>query len=338
MEAEAVIGVDTHKDSHSAALLNQVGALQSWLEVAASESGYRKLLCWARRSSCERLWVIEGTGSYGAGLAAFLNAQGELVREGDHPKRSPRGPLGKSDHVDAIRVAKEALGQKRLGLPKTRAEREMLRVLCTAREGAIQAQKQGLNQLYAFVVSAPEELRRRLGRLRGPALLKACLQLRAAGEPEAVVTASTLRSIAKRVKALEQEAAAYAEQIRKLVVKLAPALLAEPGVGPLTAAQLLLSWSHAGRIHSADAFAKLAGVAPIPASSGRMQRHRLNRLGDRQLNRALHVVAISRSRCDGRTQTYIARRTAEGKSAREIRRCLKRYIARRLFRLLESLT
>lgn len=337
MEAKALIGVDTHKDSHSAALLNEVGALQDWLEVSASARGYRRLLSWARSESSNRIWVIEGTGSYGAGLAAYLSARGERVHEGDHPKRSSRGAAGKSDYLDAIRVAKEALTRDRLGLPKKRGQREMLRVLMTAREGAVNAQKQGLNQLYALVVSSPEDLRSRLDGLRGAALVKACLQLRPTGDAERVVTATTLRAVARRVRALGQEAAEYEAQVRQLVASLAPALLAERGVGPLTAAQFLLSWSHAGRIRNQDAFAKLAGVAPIPASSGRVQRYRLNRLGDRRLNRALHVVAISRWRCDHRTQTYIARRTAEGKSPREIRRCLKRYIARRLFRLLEAL-
>ncbi len=148
---------------------------------------------------------------------------------------------------------------------------------------------------------------------------------------------SVLYFVARRVRALTTEAAAYEGQIDKLVSTLAPQLLALKGVGPLSAAQMLVSWSHAGRLRDHNAFAKLAGVAPLPASSGRVQRHRLNRLGDRQLNRALHLVAITRSRCDAQTQAYIARRTAEGKSAREIRRCLKRYLARRIFKLLEHL-
>jgi len=337
MEASMVVGVDTHKDSHSAALLDAVGALQAAFEVPATASGYRELLGWARARSRARAWVVEGTGSYGAGLAAYLGSQGEAVYEGDHPKRSWRGPAGKSDQLDAIWVAKDALSRRQLGWPKRRGEREMLRVLLSAREGAVRAQTQGLNQLYALVVAAPEALRRRLHRRRGVALVKACLQLRRRGDPETALTAATMRSVALRVKALLAEADDYERQIRVLVAGLAPSLLGELGVGPLTAAQLLVSWSHGGRVRSADAFAKLAGVAPIPASSGRVQRHRLNRLGDRRLNRALHTVAITRARCDRETQAYVARRTQEGKSPREIRRCLKRYIARRLFRILERL-
>ena len=332
-----VVGVDTHKASHSAALLNELGVVQGGLEVAASAAGYRQLLGWARSQSKARVWVVEGTGSYGAGLAKYLSEQDEVVYEGDHPKRSWRGPAGKSDQLDAIWVAKEALSGQRRSLPRARGERELLRVLLTARNGAVEAEKQGLNQRYALVVSAPEPLRQRLGKLRAAALVKACLGLRPHGDQEAAVTAETLRSVARRVSALATEAATYEHQIGKLVAARAPELLALKGVGPLSAAQFLVSWSHAGRLRDHNAFAKLAGVAPLPASSGRIQRHRLNRLGDRQLNRALHLVAITRSRCDAQTQAYIARRTSEGKSSREIRRCLKRYLARRVFKLLERL-
>jgi transposase len=332
-----VIGVDTHKETHSAALLNELGVVQGGLEVAASVAGYRQLLGWARSTSGARVWVVEGTGSYGAGLAKYLSEQDEVVYEGDHPKRSWRGPAGKSDQLDAIWVAKEALSRPRPNLPRARGERELLRVLLTARNGAVEAEKQGLNQLHALVVSAPEPLRQRLGRLRAAALVKACLRLRAHGDQGTALTAETPRSVARRVSALATEAATYEGQVRKLVAVRAPELLALKGVGPLSAAHFLVSWSHAGRLRDHNAFAKLAGVAPLPASSGRVQRHRLSRLGDRQLNRALHLVTITRSRCDAQTQTYIARRTAEGKSAREIRRCLKRYLARRIFKLLEHL-
>jgi transposase len=332
-----VVGVDTHKQAHSAALLNELGVVQGGLDVKASAAGYQQLLDWARTKSAARVWVVEGTGSYGAGLAAYLSEQGEVVYEGDHPKRSWRGPAGKSDQLDAIWVAKELLCRRRPSLPRSRGERELLRVLLTARNGAVEAEKQGLNQLYALVVSAPEPLRRRLGNLRSVALLKACLRLRPAGDQESLVTAMTLRSVARRVSALTSEADAYEGQIRQLVAARAPHLLALKGVGPLSAAQILVSWSHAGRVRDHNAFAKLAGVAPLPASSGRIQRHRLNRLGDRQLNRALHLIAITRARCDAQTQAYIARRTSEGKSIREIRRCLKRYLARRVFKLLETL-
>ncbi len=154
---------------------------------------------------------------------------------------------------------------------------------------------------------------------------------------ETRVTADTLRTVARRLGALQEEAENYTEQLSQLVAETAPALVAEPGVGAITAAQLLVSWSHAGRIRNESAFAAMAGVAPIPASSGRVLRHRLNRLGDRRLNRALHTIVVSRSRCHAATKRYLARRSAQGKSVREIRRCLKRYLARRLFRLLQAI-
>lgn len=337
MEGAMVIGVDTHKDGHSAALVDQLGAVQASTEVAASQAGYQRLLSWAQDHSQQRVWAVEGTGSYGAGLAAFLSQLGEVVYEGDRPKRGSRTGRPKSDQLDAIQVARESLMHTHHATPRQRGEREMLRVLLTAREGAVTAKTRGLNQLQALLVSAPSDLRERLQKVSGTGLVKACLGLRPAGDPETVVTATTLRSVARRVQALTVEAAAYERQLARLVANLAPALLAEPGVGSLTAAQILVSWSHAGRLRSEDAFAAFAGVAPLPASSGRVQRHRLNRMGDRRLNRALHTAVLVRSAHDPQTQAYIARRTAEGKSAREIRRCLKRYLARRLFRLLEAL-
>ena len=332
-----VVGVDTHKDSHSAAAVDGQGRVRATLEVAASGSGYRSLLRWAARLPGSRCWAVEGTGSYGAGLASYLAAQGELVLEGDRPKRRARGAAGKSDQLDAIRVALEALSREHHAQPRSRGQREAIRVLLLARQGAVSGYKQGLNQLYALVVTAPEPLRERLIRLHGERLVSACSRLRPQGDLETSVTATTLHAVARRLGELRAEAAAYERRLAGLVASSAPELLAEPGVGTLVGAQLLVSWSHAGRIRNEDAFAALAGVAPVPASSGRVVRHRLNRQGDRQLNRALHVVALTRSTCHRPTQAYIARRRGEGKSSREIRRCLKRYLSRRFFRLLQRL-
>lgn len=332
-----VVGVDTHKDSHSAALVDELGGVLAAIDVGANRTGYQNLLKWARCQSSQRIWVVEGTGSYGAGLAAFLTAQDEAVFEGDRPQRRKRGAEGKSDQLDAIKVAREALAREHHAVPRGRGRREAIRVLLSAREGAVNAYRQGLNQLYALVVTAPDPIRERLIRLKGEQLLRACIRLRVAGDLETSVTVTTLRQVARRLRALQVEAAAYERQLDELVSEVAPALLAEPGVGPITAAQLLVSWSHAGRIRSENAFAALAGVAPVPASSGRVVRHRLNRQGDRQLNRALHTVALGRSSFHRPTKEYIARRTAEGKTTREIRRCLKRYLARHFFRLLQHL-
>lgn len=333
-----VVGVDTHKDSHSAALVDELGGVLASTDVLANQRGYVQLLEWARCRSPRRTWVVEGTGSYGAGLASFLARCGEVVYEGDRPQRRKRGAAGKSDQLDAIKVAREALAREHHALPRQRGNREAIRVLLSTREGAVSAYRQALNQLYALVVTAPEPIRERLIRLKADQLVDACLRLRrTAGDVETSVTKRVLRQLALRIETLQAEAADYEAQLKELVAETVPALLAEPGVGVITAAQLLVSWSHAGRVRNENAFAAMAGVAPVPASSGRVVRHRLNRQGDRRLNRALHVVALCRSSFHAPTKNYIARRTAEGKSSREIRRCLKRYLARRFFRLLQSL-
>jgi transposase len=333
-----VVGVDTHKDTHSAAMVDELGGLVASTDVSANRRGYVRLLEWARgRSSC-RTWIVEGTGSYGAGLASFLARCGELVYEGDRPQRRKHGASGKSDQVDAIKVAREALAREHHALPRQRGSREAIRVLVSTREGAVSASRQALNQLYALVVTAPERIHDRLIGLKGDELVSVCLRLRcSADDVETSVTVKALRQVARRIRMLQAEAAEQAAQLGQLVAETAPALLAEPGVGTISAAQLLVSWSHAGRIRNEGAFAAMAGVAPIPASSGRVVRHHLNRQGDRRLNRALHVVAVCRSSFHAPTKDYIARRTAEGKSPREIRRCLKRYLARRFFRLLQRL-
>ena len=193
-----VVGVDTHKDSHSAAAVDGQGRVRATLEVAASGSGYRSLLRWAARLPGSRCWAVEGTGSYGAGLASYLAAQGELVLEGDRPKRRARGAAGKSDQLDAIRVALEALSREHHAQPRSRGQREAIRVLLLARQGAVSGYKQGLNQLYALVVTAPEPLRERLIRLHGERLVSACSRLRPQGDLETSVTATTLHAVARR--------------------------------------------------------------------------------------------------------------------------------------------
>src|SRR6266536_539964 len=161
-ELAFVVGVDTHKDSHSAALVDAVGALVGAADVEANRGGYRRLLKWARGASPQRTWVTEGTGSYGAGLASYLLANGEQVLEGDRPQRRKRGAGGKSDHLDAVKVAREALARDRHAAPRQRGRREAIRALVTTRQGVVTAYRQGLNQLYALVVSAPEPIRERL--------------------------------------------------------------------------------------------------------------------------------------------------------------------------------
>jgi Transposase IS116/IS110/IS902 family./Transposase. len=338
-EVDYVIGVDTHKNAHSAAVVNAVGGVVAGVEVAASDAGYRSLLRTAQvRAAGRRAWAVEGTGSFGSGLAAFLQQHGERVLEIERPRR-PRQKPAKSDQLDAIRAAREALADDTLAQPRQRGSREALRILLTTREGALKARTQALCQLHALVVGAPEMLRGRLRNLPTDELVRRCLQLRRHPQQclELQVTSQSLRQIARRAEALRAEAASCEKEIALLVSGLAPSLTAEPGVGPICAGQIICAWSHRGRVRSDAAFAALAGVAPIPASSGQVVRYRLNRRGDRQLNRALHTIVMWRTNHHAESKHYLFRRRTEGKSDREIRRCLKRHLARRIFKLLQRL-
>jgi transposase len=215
--------------------------------------------------------------------------------------------------------------------------REALRVLMVARAGAVRTRTDAIRQIRALVVSAPEDLRRRLRRLGAMSLLLRCAALRPprGADPALAATASALRALARRALAATDEARQHERDIAQCVRAVAPQLLSELGVGPVSAAQILISWSHPGRFADEARFARLAGVAPIPASSGQTVRHRLDRGGDRQLNRALHTIVLCRRQHDPATRAYIERRISEGKSTREAVRSLKRYLARHLFRLLE---
>jgi transposase len=319
-KVDHVIGVDTHRDRHAAAILDRNGGLVAELTVPSDRAGAQALLgVVVQRAPGRRCWALEGTGCYGAGLASFLTAEGEWVTEIDRPKR-PRGRHGaKSDPLDAIRAGREAL-----------------RVLQLTRSGAVKVATDARRNLKALLVTAPEPLRAGLGGGTWLAQTRACAALttQPSDPVEYRATVRALRLTAERVLAAHAEAKQLEKELRVLVAAMAPALLAQPGVGPITAAQVLISWSHPGRLRSEAAFAMLAGAAPIEASSGRVVRHRLNRGGDRQLNRALHTIVMLRERYHQPTKRYVARRTTEGKSQREIRRCLKRTVARQLYRLL----
>jgi transposase len=334
-----IIGVDTHKATHTAAVVNPTGVAIAHQTVPADAAGYLRVYRFAvEQAPGRRVWAVEGTGSYGAGLTAYLLEQGEWVTEIDRPARPARRNGAKTDDLDAVRAAREALGREHLAQPRRRGDREAIRVLVTTRESAMQARTCAINHLKALVVNAPERLRDELRTLATDDLLVRCARLRSHPtqpvEHRATITA--LRRTARRVLALTAEAGDLQAELDTLVGRLAPRLLAEPGVGVICAAQLLNAWSHAGRLRSEAAFAMLGGAAPIEASSGKVVRHRLNRSGDRQLNRALHTIALSRMAHHAETRAYVARRTAEGKTPREIKRCLKRYLARRLFKLLET--
>jgi transposase len=339
-QADHVLGVDTHRDSHSAAVLAaDTAVVQGQITVSADERGYRRLLGFARkRAPGRRAWAVEGTGSYGAGLTAFLRAEDELVIEVDRPRRPARRNGAKSDELDAIRAAREALTREHLSQPRMRGEREALRVLLATRDSAVRSKRAAISLLKGLLVSAPSSLREGLRGLSTKDQLARCARLRnnPTHSSEQRATIIALRASAKRVLALEEEASELQREIEPIIQRVAPQLLEEMGIGPITAAQILNAYSHAGRIRSEAAFAALAGTAPLPASSGQTIRHRLNRGGDRQLNRALHTIVLCRMRDEPRTRAYAARRQAEGRSTREIKRCLKRYTARHLYRLLQA--
>jgi transposase len=335
-----VLGVDTHADSHALALVEVASQrTRRSLTIPATRRGYRQALRLGRRQAPgQRVWALEGSGSYGAGLARFLSERGECVLEVERPARSGSRARLKSDALDAERAARQVLAGAAAGLPRLGSQTQALRALLTTREGAVSACTAALNELRALIVGAPPELRERLQGSSEAALLSACVRLRpgrADSERAAVVLA--LRSLALRVRQLRGEARRLEAELARRIATIAPALLARRGVGPISAAALLVAWSQPRRLRSEAAFARLAGVAPIPASSGKLVRYRLDRGGDRRLNRALHTIVLSLRRVDAETRAYIARRVSEGKSEREAVRCLKRYLARSLFRMLEAM-
>ena len=340
---EVVIGVDTHKDTHSAAVLDaRTGGVLARVTVPADPDGYAQLSALAQAHWGLRAWAVEGAGGYGAGLTRHLTAGEELVIELDRPKRPARRAGAKSDPIDAERAARDALARTRLAQPKTGPERAALQLRLTARRAAIEAAADAARQLHALVITAPEVVRTRFRGQSTRAMIATATGLRptatrsAAGDLEVLTALTVLRDLARRIRFLQAEAAEHEADIRTIVRAWRPDLLQLTGVGPIVAATVLTAWSHPGRCRDDAAFAMLAGAAPIPASSGKTIRYRLNRAGDRQLNRALHTIALVRLQHDERTRAYAERRCAQGKTDREIKRCLKRYIARELYYLLTS--
>jgi transposase len=337
-QLDYIVGVDPHRDSHSLAVVHIVsGAIAYEATVNANSDGYTQALKLVdEHAPGRRAFAIEGTGSYGAGLTRFLTDRGERVLEVSRLRRE-RGSGGKTDALDAVRAARSVLGQERPSTPRAGGERQALQALVAAREGAVNARRAGLCQLRDLLITTPEPLRSELRPLTRARLLQRLAATHPHGRTDAELRGSllALRSIARRVLQLTVEERDLAREIETLTRRLAPQLLDQPGVGAHAAAQLVLSWSHHGRITSEAAFAKLAGAAPIPASSGQTIRYRLDRSGDRKLNRALHMILVTRKRTHPATIAYIERRIQEGKTRREANRCLKRYLARSLYRLLE---
>jgi transposase len=326
-------GVDTHGKTHHAAVVDQVGRVLGDQEFPASAAGYRALLAWLRSWGRVVKVGVEGTGTYGAGLARHLAGEGVELVEVDRPDRRTRRAKGKSDPIDAIAAARAALSGQASGAPKTRTGPvEAIRALRVARRGAVKARTAALNQLHGLIASAPENLRADLVAVPASALADRCAQLpiddtRMTDPVNA--TRAALRAIAIRVQALSAEIAQADKRLRPAITKTAPRLSALYGAGPEVAGQLLATaGDNPDRLRSEAALAHLCGAAPIPASSGRTDRHRLNRGGDRAANNALYTIVMCRMRYDPRTRDYVERRTKQGLSKKEIMRCLKRYVVR----------
>lgn len=339
-QVDYVVGVDTHRDEHVlAVVVASTGAVVAQRSVAATSRGYGQALRFAaEHAPAARVWAVEGAGHYGAGLARHLSGRGETVVEAGRSPRGERRLQGKDDQLDAARAARTALSSETLALPREGQRREALRLLMVARRSAVDVRREALVQLRSVIVTAPDELRSELRGLSQTRLIERCSRLRRSSgrTPDELAATLVLRTLARRVRSATEEAAELQTEILVHVRALAPRLLDESGVGPIVAAQLIVSWSHKGRVRSEAAFARLAGVAPIPASSGQTTRYRLSRGGDRQLNRALHTVILHRRLHDPATRDYIDRRVAEGKTRRDAVRLLKRYLARHLYRVLNQ--
>jgi transposase len=338
-EGDVTVGVDTHDEIHVAAVIDRVGRELGWRAFPANPTGYTQLWDWVRGLGAVTSVGVEGTGAYGAGLTRFLLTDGATVIEVDRPDRKARRRHGKSDPLDAYAAARAVLSRRATCIPKSRdGHVEMIRTLRIARRSALKARTQATNQLKSVIKTGPADLREELRDLSDRPPFTRCARLRPGpmNNPRAASKA-TLRRLAKRILALTEELAEIDDDLEQLVTATAATLLGLPGVGIETAAQLLVTaGDNPQRLTSEAAFAHLCGAAPIPASSGKTTRHRLNRGGDRQANSALWRIAMSRLRWDPHTQAYATRRTTEGRSKREIIRCLKRFIARQVYHAIRT--
>lgn len=333
-----IVGVDTHRDIHVAVAITSLGARLGTFSIPATAAGYRKLVRWADAHGPVQAYGIEGTGSYGAGLSRALTSQGRYVIEVDRPNRRLRRQHGKKDTIDAEAAARAVLAGEARTRPKSGdGEVEMIRQLKIVRDTALKSRTQAMVTLKTLLVNAPQQLREQFITVTGKmTLIRALAALRPGPVTSILASAKTaLRMLAHRWLALDAEIRELDDALETLVRVRAPTLMKAPGIATGTIAEMLtVLGDNPERIRSEAAFAKLCGVCPIPASSGRTIRHRLNRGGNRRANAALHRVAVVRMRSHPGTKTYVQRRTAEGKTLREIRRCLKRYIAREIFNCL----
>jgi transposase len=329
------VGVDTHGDVHAVAVLDRLGRVRGRTVVASTPAGHAAALRWVAGHGDVDAVGVEGTGSYGAQLARDLHAAGHRVVEVDRPDRADRRRRGKDDPLDAEAAARAVLAGTATGVPKTRDGLvESIRALRVVRRGVVRDRTAAVNQLRALVLTAPPEVREQLRGLTAVALARAAARLRSGADlaDPLAATKFALREVARRHEFLTAQLRDLDTVLAPLVTAAAPALVALFAVGVDTAGALLVTAvDNPDRLRSEAAFAHLCGVAPLPASSGKTRRHRLNRGGDRRANNALWRIALVRMSHDQRTRDYVARRTAEGLTKPEIMRCLKRYIAREIY-------
>ncbi|MEH0449654.1 IS110 family transposase [Streptomyces sp. B21-102] len=326
---DVILGVDTHKDVHVAAVITVLGAMLAHQEFPATAAGYRQLLAWACSFGALRRAGVECTGSYGAALARYLKRENVQVIEVNQPDRAIRRKRGKTDAVDAEAAARAVLSGRADVTPKSgEGPAADMRVLRLAKESAVKARTQAKNQLKAVLLGVDPELREALSSLSNTALIATCADL--PDGDDAVVF--TLRLLARRIQQLTAEAKELARRTTKAIRCWHPQLLDVIGVGPDSAAALLIAaGDNPERLANEASFAALCGASPVEQSSGKTQRRRLNRGGNRQANAALYRIVITRLRRDARTRLYLERRTKQGMSKREIIRCLKRYVAREIY-------
>ena len=337
LPAEVILGVDTHRDTHAAALVDTLGQFVAAQSFPTTRAGLRLLIRWAQQLGTVRRAGVEGTGSYGAGLNRALRLENIEVIEVTRAARVGRRHLGKNDTRDAEAAARNVLSGQATAIPKARdGIVESIRVLRNARASAVKARTQAIIHLKNLVVTAPDDLRESLSGLTTKQLVTRCARMRRSPRLDALsATRTALRTLARRHQILDQEITELDATLAELSARAAPRLLNEPGIGPEIAARLLLvAGENPTRIRNDSALAALCGASPVEASSGKTTRHRLNRGGDRQANSALWLIANNRMIHHPPTRDYVARRTAEGKSTKEIRRCLMRHIARGIHPLL----
>ncbi|MEQ1639075.1 MAG: IS110 family transposase [Methylococcales bacterium] len=336
---EIILGVDTHLDTHVGVIIDDRGKWQGVLSIPANVNGYHALWHWVQSFGHLRRAGIEGTGTYGAGLTHFLRSKAVEILEINRPDRSQRRFQGKSDPTDAENAARMVLSGKAQAIPKLQTGiAEAMRMVSVARRSAVKARTQTINQLRALLISAPDEIRTLLWQSNPEHCVKGCAELESLGDTVLLKTlAATLRLLAKRWLYLTEELKGLDAPLDSLTKQGAKRLIKQFGVGPQTAATLLtVAGDNPERLHSEAALAALCGANPLPASSGKTVRHRLNRSGDRSANNALWTIALVRMRSEPRTRAYVARKTAEGKSTKEIQRSLKRYIVRELYPLIQA--